>query len=74
MFKSAATKFAHNSTIPAFGGNKDLKPLQDLITAEKSVLTSYDPIVSLWRVTFTDCIFGLLFVVIQATEAERRPR
>nr|GAT54381.1 predicted protein [Mycena chlorophos] len=40
MFKSAATKIAHNSTIPSLGGNKDLRPLQDLITAEKAVLTS----------------------------------
>jgi hypothetical protein len=40
MFKSAATKIAHNSTIPALAGNKDFKPLQDLITAEKSVVTS----------------------------------
>lgn len=41
MFKSAATKIAHNSTIPALAvGNRDLRPLQDLITAEKSVLVS----------------------------------
>lgn len=40
MFKNAATKIAHNSTIPSIGGNKDLRPLQDLITAEKSVLIS----------------------------------
>ncbi|KAF9457410.1 hypothetical protein BDZ94DRAFT_1202761 [Collybia nuda] len=40
MFKSAATKIAHNSTIPSLGGNKDLRPLQDLITAEKVVLIS----------------------------------
>ncbi|KAJ3889180.1 hypothetical protein GG344DRAFT_52145 [Lentinula edodes] len=40
MFKTAATKIAHNSTIPSLGGNKDLKPLQGLITAEKSVLIS----------------------------------
>ncbi|KAF7290547.1 hypothetical protein MIND_01294800 [Mycena indigotica] len=38
MFKSAATKIAHNSTLPSLGGNKDLRPLQDLITAEKAVL------------------------------------
>ncbi|KAJ7445939.1 hypothetical protein B0H11DRAFT_2290686 [Mycena galericulata] len=40
MFKSAATKIAHNSTLPslALSGNKDLRPLQDLITAEKVVL------------------------------------
>lgn len=41
MFKTAATKIAHNSTIPALGGNQDLRPLQDLITAEKAVLISY---------------------------------
>jgi len=40
MFKSAATKIAHNSTIPALSGNQDLRPLQDLITAEKAVLIS----------------------------------
>ncbi|TFK66478.1 hypothetical protein BDN72DRAFT_799959 [Pluteus cervinus] len=39
MFKSAATKLAHNSTIPALGlGSQDLRPLQDLIAAEKVVL------------------------------------
>ncbi|KAH9476315.1 Sphingolipid long chain base-responsive protein PIL1 [Psilocybe cubensis] len=40
MFRTAATKIAHNSTIPALGGNQDLRPLQDLITAEKAVLIS----------------------------------
>ncbi|KAK7472931.1 hypothetical protein VKT23_001036 [Stygiomarasmius scandens] len=40
MFKSAATKIAHNSTIPSLAINKDLKPLQDLINAEKVVLIS----------------------------------
>jgi chromosome segregation ATPase len=42
MFKSAAAKLAHNSTLPSLNitGNKDLKPLQDLITAEKAVLAS----------------------------------
>ncbi|KAH7890548.1 hypothetical protein F5I97DRAFT_1836349 [Phlebopus sp. FC_14] len=40
MFKTAATKIAHNSTIPALAGNSDLRPLQDLITAEKTVLES----------------------------------
>ncbi|TFK32368.1 hypothetical protein BDQ12DRAFT_692575 [Crucibulum laeve] len=40
MFKTAARKIAHNSTLPALGGNKDLRPLQDLITAEKTVLIS----------------------------------
>jgi len=41
MFKTAATKIAHNSTLPALGGNQDLRPLQDLIAAEKTVLISY---------------------------------
>lgn len=41
MFRSAATKIAHNSTIPALAGNQDLRPLQDLITAEKAVIISY---------------------------------
>jgi len=40
MFRSAATKIAHNSTIPALAGNQDLRPLQDLITAEKAVIIS----------------------------------
>ncbi|KAK7036446.1 hypothetical protein VNI00_011643 [Paramarasmius palmivorus] len=40
MFKSAATKLAHNSTIPSLAGNSDLRPLQDLINAEKLVLNS----------------------------------
>ncbi|KAH7915522.1 hypothetical protein BJ138DRAFT_1122565 [Hygrophoropsis aurantiaca] len=40
MFKSAATKLAHNSTIPSLAGNNDLRPLQDLISAEKAVLVS----------------------------------
>ncbi|EJD07820.1 uncharacterized protein FOMMEDRAFT_71225, partial [Fomitiporia mediterranea MF3/22] len=40
MFRTAATKIAHNSTLPALAGNKDLKPLQELITSEKSVLQS----------------------------------
>ncbi|KAF8628295.1 hypothetical protein AX17_005998 [Amanita inopinata Kibby_2008] len=40
MFKTVATKIAHNSTIPALAGSGDLRPLQDLITAEKAVLTS----------------------------------
>ncbi|TFY70239.1 hypothetical protein EVG20_g2759 [Dentipellis fragilis] len=40
MFKSAATRIAHNSTLPALAGNKDLRPLQDLITAEKSIVQS----------------------------------
>ena len=41
MFKTAATKIAHNSTIPSLAGNTELRPLQDLITAEKAVLISY---------------------------------
>jgi len=41
MFKSAATKIAHNSTIPALAGNQELRPLQDLITAEKALLLSF---------------------------------
>ncbi|EIN13334.1 hypothetical protein PUNSTDRAFT_123417 [Punctularia strigosozonata HHB-11173 SS5] len=40
MFRSAASKLAHNSTLPSLGGNKDLRPLQDLITAEKAILQS----------------------------------
>jgi hypothetical protein len=41
MFKTAATKIAHNSTLPALAENKDLRPLQDLpITAEKAVIVS----------------------------------
>ncbi|KAI0321404.1 hypothetical protein OF83DRAFT_311174 [Amylostereum chailletii] len=40
MFKNAATKLAHNSTLPVLGGNNDLRPLQDLITAEKGVVNS----------------------------------
>ncbi|KXN81947.1 Sphingolipid long chain base-responsive protein PIL1 [Leucoagaricus sp. SymC.cos] len=40
MFRSAATKIAHNSTIPALAGNQDLRALQDLITAEKAVIIS----------------------------------
>lgn len=41
MFKLAARKIAHNSTLPVLGGNKDLRTLQELITAEKAVLQSY---------------------------------
>ncbi|EED82227.1 predicted protein [Postia placenta Mad-698-R] len=40
MFRTAAKKIAHNSTIPVLGVNKDLRTLQELITAEKSVLNS----------------------------------
>ena len=40
MFKTAATKLAHNSTIPALAGNPDLKLLQEVIATEKLVLQS----------------------------------
>ena len=40
MFKTAARKIAHNSTMPGLAGKQDLRTLQDLITAEKTVLTS----------------------------------
>ena len=40
MFKNAARKIAHNTTIPSLGGKQDLRALQDLITAEKTVLNS----------------------------------
>jgi hypothetical protein len=40
MFKTAAAKIAHNSTIPALAGNSDLRQFQDLINAEKIVLVS----------------------------------
>ncbi|KAL4250810.1 hypothetical protein ABKN59_006023 [Abortiporus biennis] len=44
MFRSAASKLAHNTIAPSLastlGGNKDLRTLQDLITAEKAVLTN----------------------------------
>ncbi|KAJ3755311.1 hypothetical protein F5880DRAFT_1491484 [Lentinula raphanica] len=39
MLKNAATKLAHSSTLPVLG-NKELKPLQDLLVAEKAVLAS----------------------------------
>ncbi|KAF5339719.1 hypothetical protein D9611_009081 [Ephemerocybe angulata] len=38
MFKTAASRLAHNTTIPVLGGNQDLRPLQDLITSEKTVI------------------------------------
>ena len=41
MFKNAARKIAHNTTVPGLAGKQDLRSLQDLITAEKAVLTSY---------------------------------
>ncbi|KAJ8585153.1 hypothetical protein M405DRAFT_883957 [Rhizopogon salebrosus TDB-379] len=42
MFRSATVKIAHSSTIPvpALIGNEELRPLQDLIAAEKLVLAS----------------------------------
>lgn len=42
MFRSATVKIAHSSTIPvpALIGNEELRPLQDLIAAEKTVLAS----------------------------------
>jgi len=42
MFKIAATKLSHSATIRAVApGNSDLRPLQEVITAEKLVLQSY---------------------------------
>jgi hypothetical protein len=42
MFRSATTRIAHNSTIPSLSTfNKDLKALQELINAEKSVMQTY---------------------------------
>lgn len=45
MFRSATTRLAHNSTVPSLAGaagiSKDLKALQDLINAEKSVMQTY---------------------------------
>ena len=41
IFDKMLKKIAHNSTIPSLAGNKDIRPLQDLITAEKAVLVSY---------------------------------
>jgi hypothetical protein len=42
MFRNATVKMAHSSTIPvpALIGNEELRPLQDLIAAEKMVLAS----------------------------------
>ncbi|KAG1780057.1 hypothetical protein EV702DRAFT_1084541 [Suillus placidus] len=42
MFKIATVKIAHSSTIPvpALIGNEELRPLQNLIAAEKTVLAS----------------------------------
>ncbi|KAF8121059.1 hypothetical protein EV363DRAFT_1187360 [Boletus edulis] len=41
MFKSAVTKIAHNTTIPALAGHSDLRPLQDLITAGTHVVCPF---------------------------------
>ena len=41
MFKTAARKIAHNTTMPGLAGKQDLRSLQDLIIAEKTVLNSY---------------------------------
>lgn len=41
MFKTAATKLAHNHMIPSLAGNPRLQPLQEVIAAEKLVLQSY---------------------------------
>ncbi|KAK0234929.1 hypothetical protein EDD85DRAFT_954441 [Armillaria nabsnona] len=40
MFKTATTRLAHNSTLPSLAGHSNIRPLQDLITAEKTVLIS----------------------------------
>ena len=43
MFKNAARKIVHNTTVPGLpglGGKQDLRALQDLITTEKAVLHS----------------------------------
>ncbi|KAH9852575.1 hypothetical protein C2E23DRAFT_730613 [Lenzites betulinus] len=41
MFKNAARKIAHNTTMPGLvSAKQDLRALQDLITAEKSILNS----------------------------------
>ncbi|KAF9072303.1 hypothetical protein BDP27DRAFT_426372 [Rhodocollybia butyracea] len=40
MFRSASTRLAHSSSIAALAGSKDLKLLQDVISAEKTVLIS----------------------------------
>ncbi|KZT19421.1 hypothetical protein NEOLEDRAFT_1041369, partial [Neolentinus lepideus HHB14362 ss-1] len=42
MFKTAATKIAHNSTLPALAGKNELRTLQDLIIAEKTVVNALD--------------------------------
>lgn len=42
MFRSATTRIAHNATLPGLSTiNKDLKALQELINAEKSVMQTY---------------------------------
>ncbi|CDO70616.1 hypothetical protein BN946_scf184748.g13 [Trametes cinnabarina] len=43
MFKTAARKLAHNTTVPGLPGlsaKQDLRALQDLITAEKGIMNS----------------------------------
>jgi len=47
MFKNAARKIAHNTTVPGLAGRQDLRSLQDLITAEKAVLNSYVYVMSI---------------------------
>lgn len=44
MFKTAARKIAHNTTMPGLPGlsaKQDLRSLQELITSEKAILNSY---------------------------------
>jgi hypothetical protein len=54
MFKAGGvlgtvgTKIAHTSTLPSLG-NKDLKLLQDLIVAEKNVVTTCVVLLSLFE-------------------------
>lgn len=71
MFKSAATKIAHNTTIPALAGNSDLRPLQDLITAEKAVLMTCVESCAL-QLAYVDVDFVSLR--IQTAKAKNRPR
>ncbi|KAI8986916.1 hypothetical protein BD414DRAFT_529164 [Trametes punicea] len=49
MFKTAARKIAHNTTMPGLPGlsaKQDLRALQDLITAEKGILNSLQRLAS----------------------------
>jgi len=48
MFRSARTQIAHNATFGSLAGNKDLKPLQDTINAEKSLIQA-------WQQLIVDC-------------------